>query len=196
MEPILKNGTRILRPGEYDKLRAGIIRKESSQTATLDFLLLTGMRYVESIRFWQNEKRGGVSWFLPESLCIQLPKSAVLKSKRKQPERWIKLTREGLKAVEAFLMADKPPAPQNWRNNLIRWATKSGLNPVGLGVKTTRKTWESWLIVSYPGRYGEIASNQGHTIGVAFNNYVNTPFNAQERLEIKSRVAGLFGNET
>jgi len=34
---------------------------------------------------------------------------------------------------------------------------------VGLSAKTFRKTWESWLLFSYPDKAMEIALSQGHT---------------------------------
>src|SRR5438128_2188709 len=84
--PILKSATRILRPAEYEQLREGA-RTLENQTRS-DALLLTGFRYIEAIRFYDNP-----DWL--DGQFVHLPAYARRKSKRTQKERWVRLSRKG-----------------------------------------------------------------------------------------------------
>ena len=70
---------------------------------------------------------------------------------------------------------------------------KAGLGDKGLSVKTFRKTWESWLVVSYSHALPLIAMSQGHTLITAMNHYLNLPFTKEDVEEIKIRTAGWSG---
>src|SRR5947209_12558702 len=46
--------------------------------------------------------------------------------------------------------------------------------------KTMRKTWESWLMATYPERMAEICLSQGQTSFTALKHYLNMPFLPEE----------------
>ncbi len=173
---------RILRPKEYASLLNGC--KRSDNRTFLQALLYTGMRYVELQRFQNNHE-----WFNGE--FIHLPHDAVRKDKRTQMERWVRLNQPGKMIIEYFLQIDKPlPSYQSWSMNLKRWAKNAKLDTLGLSSKTTRKTWESWLMFYYPNHLPAIALSQGHTQLISLQHYINMPFNDEEGFHMKNYVEG------
>jgi len=180
--PIMNNGVRILRPKEYRALLYEC--KKPHHRTMLQALLYTGMRYVEMQRFQKYP-----SWFDGE--FIHLPKLADRKVMRTQNERFVRLTQAGKMAVEYFLRLKEPlPAYQNWRDNMRRWGKRAGLDPTGLGVKTTRKTIESWLIFYYPEKMVMVTQSQGHNVITSIEHYLNMPFTEVDKLEMKQYVEG------
>ena len=179
--PILKAGVRILRPCEYEALRRGAKKLENQ--VRLDALLLTGLRYVEAQRLQKHPK-----WF--DGKFIHLPEYAQRKWKRKQQERWVRLNPQAQSVLPFFFKAKPLPSWKAWALCLRRWAVRGGLDPVGLGPKTTRKTWESWLVATYPDRLVEICLSQGHTELTSLKYYLNLPFTEVDKLEMKKWVAG------
>lgn len=182
-EPIVKMGVRILRPKECQAIQR-VIMKPHHKTM-FQGLLYTGMRYIEMCRF-QNYP----SWFNQE--FIHLPHLlAERKEKRTQPERWVRLNNQGRMAIEYFnQLKQKLPAYQGWNINLKRWARDAGLDPKGMSCKTTRKTWESWLMFFYPEQMAQITLSQGHNTITSVQHYLNMPFTESDRLEIKNYVEG------
>lgn len=90
------------------------------------------------------------------------------------------------------------PVYQVFDENLKRWVKKQGvelLNGISISVKTFRKTWECWLVCSYPERIPLIAMSQGHTEIVAMNHYLNIPFSKEEIDAIKEKTAGWLMGE-
>jgi len=65
-----------------------------------------------------------------------------------------------------------------------------GLNPEGLGPKTTRKTWESWLVLCYPEKTPHIFLSQGHNEMTALKHYVNLPFIGSDKEQAMKFVEG------
>lgn len=183
-QPILKSGVRILRPGEYTTLEAAGPREDDR--LQMAALLYSGMRYVEAQRFHNNPP------WLDGSGFIFLPRTAILKKQTKQRERWIKLNERGRGIMPLFLKAKPLPQWQTWSDRLRRWAYNAGLQPDGLGPKTMRKTWESWLVSSYPGRFAEITLNQGHTGLTSIGHYLNMPFLPEDKEAMKEYVEGMF----
>lgn len=188
--PITKSGVRILRPDEYQRLWEAASRpvwygcEGSDGQIILDALLKTGLRYVESQRFQRKSE-----WF--DRRFIYLPKEAVEKHKRKQLDRWVRLNVSGVRAVESFLLiGSKVPSWWTWTDALKKWASAGGLDPIGLGPKTTRKTWESWLIFSYPEHWLQILLSQGHTSATSINHYLNLPFLEEDKEAMKPFVQG------
>jgi len=181
--PIIRRRVRILRPKEYQVLLQCCTK--SHHRTMLQTLLYTGMRYIELQRLQEHP-----SWF--DGDFINLPKTADRKVKRTQPERTVRLNQTGKTIIEYFLRLKEPlPAYQNWRENMRRWGTRAKLNPEGLGVKTTRKTWESWLMFFYTQtRMAEIALSQGHDTLTSLQHYLNMPFTEVDRLEMKPMVEG------
>lgn len=184
-KPILKFGrkfsVRILRPVEYEALtRAG-------NKVQMDAVLYTGMRYVEAQRLHENP-----SWFDPLGHNIHLPPSATLKGKRRQLDRYIRLNYPGVSAVEMYLRGKPLPSWSSWTHDLRNWAVKAAVDPVGLGPKTLRKTWESWLVMTYQERLAQIVLNQGHTALTAVGHYINIPFTDVEKAQMLPYVEGVF----
>ena len=175
-------GTRILRPKEWKALVDACPKIE--YRTMLQALMFTGMRYIEMQRFQKYP-----SWFTGD--FIHLPKFADRKVKRKQPERWVRLNQQGRMIVEYFLQMDEElPAYQNWRDNMKRWAERGGISSEGMGVKTTRKTWESWLMFYYPGFMADITLSQGHDTITSIQHYLNMPFTEVDHLQMKNYVEG------
>ncbi len=173
---------RILRPKEYAALLNGC--KRTDYRTMLQAMLYTGVRYVELKRLQSHP-----DWFDGEYL--HLPFDAVHKEKRTQMERWVRLNQTGKMVLEYFLRSDKPmPTYQSWSMNLKRWARNVKLDSTGLSSKTTRKTWESWLMFYYPNQLPAIALSQGHTQMISLRHYVNMPFNDEDKLLMKKYVEG------
>jgi len=184
MKPILKAGVRILRPGEYEILREAIPKLHHQ--IILDTALFTGMRWVELERFKKNPQ-----WYDPQGGYIYLPPEASRKKERTMRERYVFLSSRGKAIIPLFLKLEKGiPGRITWNENLKRWAERGGLDPVGLCAKTTRKTWESWLMASFPDKALLIAMAQGHTQITALNHYLNLPFSPGEKEKIKEYTQG------
>jgi integrase len=189
-QPILKSGrkwsVRILRPQEYTQIwQHGALMPQNKVFS--DVLLYTGMRYVEAKRLRENP-----NWLDGASKFIHLPPTAILKAKRRQLDRWIRLNGHGVQAVERFLQGRQLPVWETWTLWMKEWAQRAGLDPVGMGPKTLRKTWESWLVSIYPERLPEITMSQGHTVLTSVAHYLNMPFTAEDKAAIRPYVEGMF----
>ena len=172
---IIKSGVRILRPSEYREIR-NVVKRD--RQVLLDSLLLTGMRYEELVRLRQNEE-----WF--DGHFVHLPLWAQKKAKRKQLERWIRLSIMG-RAILPQLFGISVPS----RVALDKWLVYNFPLVKGISVKTFRKTWESWLLFSYPEKFVEIALSQGHDELTQLRHYANLPFLDKDRQEMKEFVEG------
>ena len=184
MNPILKGGVRILRPREYELLREVIPKIEHQ--IILDTLLYTGMRYVELLRFKKNP-----GWYDPQGGYIYLPPEASKKRKRTMRERYVYLSSRGKTIIPLFLkMKIAIPSRTAWNEDMRRWGERAGIGKIRLCAKTTRKTWESWLMSSYPDKALLIAMSQGHTQITAMNHYLNLPFSGEDIRRIKEYTTG------
>lgn len=198
--PILKEGrkykVRVLRPSEY-----AILRGSSDHPEALDAGLYTGMRYIELQRLRENP-----AWFDGTNF-VYLPASAMKKDMgvritkegkkvrrpRTQLNRWVKVNSHGAKAVAVYLESRRLPTWETWTVWIRDWAEKAGLDPEGLGPKTTRKTWESWLTFYYgTERLLEIVQSQGHTTGTSLHHYLSMPFLPKDREDMGPYVTGMF----
>ena len=184
--PIILMGTRVLRPKEWKALLMGCPKIEYK--TMLQTLLYTGMRYVELQRFQRKPQ-----WFDGE--FVHLPEEASRKVQRKQKERWVRLNNQGRMMIQFFITIKKSvPTYQSWNENLKCWARRIGLDDEGLSVKTTRKTWESWLMFYYPQQMPLITLSQGHTQLISLQHYLNMPFTEADRIEIRNYVEGWVQN--
>lgn len=181
-KPIIKEGARILRPSEFELLREGAMTLENR--TKLEGLLVTGMRYVEAQRLLENP-----GWFDGKKF-IFLPREAVKKQKRKQKDRTVWLSWKGASVLPHFLEIEHLPDWKTWAENLRRWAGRVGLDPIGLSPKTTRKSWESWLVSSFPSYTPQIFLSQGHTSLTALEHYLNMPFVEKDKEGMKPWVEG------
>lgn len=179
---IEKNGVRILTPSEFDRLHDAITKQDYK--IMLNVALYTGMRYVELQRFQKNPE-----WLMKDRRCIYLPKQGQKKNKRKLRDRYVYLSTLVLNYIDLFFKIRKMPATQQWNLLLKSWVEKAGIGG-NISAKTTRKTWESWLAISYPNRLDQICMNQGHTNLTAVRHYLQLPFSEEEIREIKNRTAG------
>ena len=181
-KPILLHGTRILRPLEATELINAIPKRKYE--IQFKALLFTGARYIEIQRFFKHAE-----WF--DGKFIHLPAMAIKKAKRKQRERWIRLNPLGREVIKSFLSLDENlPTKQAYNQNLKRWALQAGFNSAGLSAKTTRKTWESWLVFYYPDKLANIVLSQGHTALTSIQHYLNMPFTNEDKEEMKEFVEG------
>jgi integrase len=176
------NDIRILTPKEYEILRASI--PEDRHKTILDIMLITGMRYAEILRLYENK-----AWYNEKRNIIHLNNEAQLKHKRRQLERTI----HPLPSMFNYILKDfwegaKPPLEATWNKNMQRWAIGAGIKPYGLSVKTTRKTIESWCIVS-----GIIESTvclrQGHDSLTSMRHYQGLAFLDDELRDIKKQLS-------
>ena len=165
--PILIGGnkikTRVLYPAEYIKLRNSATLRYK---AILDVLLCSGLRYVEA----QFVQKNPTTCDLKRKV-IHLPAGVEKKKKQVFKQRYIRISDYCLMQLPLFFKGNKLPRKSTWNRNLIRWAKKAGINPVSISSKTTRKTWESWLMFYFPNRQLQILLNQGHTQEVSINHY-------------------------
>lgn len=173
--------TRILRPSEYEVLREGAGKLENQ--TLLDSCLLLGARYEECRRIQKNPE-----WF--DGNFIHLPSEAQKKVRRTQTERWIRLSSMGKAILPYFFEVRKMPAVQAWNENLLRWIKRGGFDQVGISARTLRKTYESWLIFSFPAATNLIYLSQGHTTLTSLQHYVNLPFLEEDKRLMKHWVEG------
>lgn len=202
---ILKTGVRVLKPDEYEAL-LGVIAKPSLKKL-VQVLMLTGMRYQEVI----NLKKDPLG-FQDNSIHIKSGK------KMASPERYVNLTPAGIVAVRAFLDDERSvyPSTSGMTHNLVAWAELAGLAPspqlvgknystgpnvgierknvCGMSVKSFRKSWESWLVASYPQQAEVIATTMGHTTTTSMKHYMSLPFTPEEKEQIQAYTAGWMGN--
>ena len=173
---------RILTPAEYNKLRASI--QMDRHKTLLDILLITGMRYVEVQRLYDNR-----SWYIEKENIIHLPEEAQKKHKRTQLERTI----HPLPSIFSYIMkefftARKPPVESVWNRDLRKWAECAGINPYGISAKTTRKTIESWMI-----KAGVLESTvclrQGHDSLTSMRHYQGLAFSENDIRDIQKQLS-------
>ena len=174
---------RILRPSEYKQLLTGCPKPELK--TMLQALMYTGMRYIEMKRFQQYP-----SWYDGVQF-IHLPRMADRKIMRTQQERFVRLNPPGKLIIEYFINLKRTlPTYQAWQENMETWARRGGISPNCMFAKTTRKTWESWLMFYYPQQMAQITLSQGHNTITSIQHYLNMPFTETDRLEIKNYVEG------
>lgn len=202
-----KGSTAIISPEEYSMLRRAA---EKDERVLMDISLFTGMRYAELLKFQEHPE-----WFMPERKCVFMPQGSVKGAVRGQkimkkennedkkerkprttPQRYILLSSYGVFILEHYFEDDDKPkfhsSLPKWDMRLKKYAKKAGLAEDGKSIsnKSFRKSWESWLAVSYPEEQGRICQSQGHTQIVSMQHYVSTPFTATEKEQIKEKVAG------
>ena len=180
---IVQMKTRILRPIEYEILRSNANPK---YRVLFDTALMTGMRVVELRIFLQNP-----IWF--DGTFIHLPRVAIKKKKATINQRWVHLSSRGRAVVEnvhQILDGTKIPSESAISRYMKRCALQGGIDGNGMNMKMFRKTWESWLIASYPDRKEEVFLSQGHTSLTALQHYVNLPFTEEDKLKMREWTEG------
>jgi len=177
---ILKDGVRIFRPKEFQALFNAIRKNEHKQM--MEALLYTGMRFTEARWLQKNPKA-----FDGNSILI-----SSTKKKARHKERFIRLNDNGKRAVRYFIdMKKRLPTNQTWDENLLRWAKYAKLDSEGICAKSTRKTWEAWLMCQYGKEHQiEVFLSIGHTKETALEYYLMLPFDDQEKIQMKYYTDG------
>lgn len=179
--------TRVLTPEEFALIENEI--PKFSHKLLFRVAFATGMRYEELIRFAKE----GRNWLVTRSnkLFIHLPEEH--KTERTMRERWIRLSNWGESQVKD-LFSQKPipqyPTYTTWQENLHRWAQKAGVCPLYLSAKTSRKTWESWLIFYCPEKFPLIILSQGHTAAISFAHYQNLAYSEKDKEKMSTYLEG------
>jgi len=172
MNNIIKGNTRILRPFEITKLIRAI--PKISNKEKFEVLLYSGARYTELQNLHKHP-----NWLVDNTIRMKSTKP-----KAKQSERYIRLNPQGVRAVEYFLRGDNLPHYVSWDHNLKRWAKLAGIGSEGICIKSTRKTWESWLVTSYPKQLEYVFLSQGHSQMTALKFYLMIPFSEEDKREM------------
>lgn len=176
---ILKGRTRILRPSEVRAIVNAIPKNEYKDK--FEALLYSGARYSE-MKYLFNH---------PRCLLTNTIKMPSFKKRARFQERYIKLNSPGIRAVSYFLRSKKNlPSYVTWKENLERWAKLANVDPKGIGPKTTRKTWESWLVTQFSNQLEHIFLSQGHTQMVALKYYLMIPFTEEDKEDMKFYTDG------
>ena len=162
---IIRSGVRILRPHELSKLVNAIPKMD--HRIRFETLLYTGCRYSELI--WLHKH--------PSAFDGNAIKLISTKQEAREKERYVRLNMNGKRTVSLFLRDRKGlPSQSVWDRNLIRWATIAGINRKKISSKSTRKTWESWLVTMYPTSFTQIVLSHGHTKETSMEFYLGLPF--------------------
>lgn len=174
-----KKRTRILRPCELKDLIDAIPKIENKER--FEVLFYTGCRYTELQWLWEHPKAF-------DGKNIHMPST---KPKAIQSDRYVRLNVMGKRAVERFLRHRKNlPSYVTFDENLKRWAAWANLNDEGISIKSTRKTWESYLVVTYKNNREEIYLSQGHSMQTALDFYLGLDFDEEDKKEMKYYVDG------
>jgi len=178
-EPKKGNPVRIFRPWEFRSLVRAIPKNEYKDK--LEALLHSAMRYKELQWLYQNPAR-----YRGDHIHVKNAKSKV-----KQAYRYVHLNLQGQRAIENFLRSPTNlPTYQSWGENLKRWCIKANIPPDYACAKSTRKTYESWLVISFPHKTMEILSSVGHQESTALKHYLMFPFTKQDKQEMMYYVEG------
>lgn len=187
---LVSNGSRVLTPHEVYALRSVI--SKPSLLALFNLLLYSGMRLSEVRQLVENP-----GLFDEERKTILIVSG---KAKATQRDRNILLNEKGLQAVREFLKNPVyPQSPFAWQKNLIRWCRAAHLeelqivehesNRYGVTVRSTRKTWESWLMTCHEDKAVRIALSQGHKESTQIGHYLNLLFTDEEYNQICEEVS-------
>jgi len=174
-----ENNVRIFRPNEIRKFIDAIPKNINRER--FEVLLYTGCRYTELVDAQGKKER-------IDNNFIRIKNT---KAKVKDKFRYVRLNNQGLRAVDYFMRHKNfLPSYITWNENLKRWANFAKLNPEGISVKSTRKTWESWLVTMYPTQITQIFLSMGHESTTALQHYLQLPFTETDKEEMKYYTDG------
>jgi integrase len=186
---IVRNGSRILTPKEYAKLREHL-DPNFGYRIICDCLLNTGLRVVE---FWNLSKHK--DWYHASARVIDLPASgACKKPKCKTSDRTIKLTVGGCKALDLMFGSELEFRDRTaMREALLRAAAKAGLDKKGINPKMFRKILISWLFACRK-ELGidsiDITVNMGHSEDTMIDHYLGINFTQEDKNDIIAYLKG------
>ncbi len=182
--PILKGSgkkikTRVFRPDEISEMRKHMNYEEK---INFDMCLLLGGRYLEDVRIQNNS-----AWYDGEKF-VHITEH---KAKRIAPNRAIRLSSRGINTIEHFFNNDKKlPSVQHFDKKLKEWSVLAGLGIEGVSARSLRKTWESWLVASFPSHISTIYGSQGHSELTSLQAYQNTGFTDEDISKMREWVEG------
>ncbi|MDD4972335.1 MAG: hypothetical protein PHT07_23140 [Paludibacter sp.] len=191
MTDIIKQEAQILNAQEYDQIRAAL---NPTHRLIFDGMIFTGMRTTEFWSFTDNPH-----WFHPDRAYIGLTRVAIKKVKTRYKERSVLLSHVGNRAIRDLVDAIqrgeiKKISRMSWGEDLKRAAANANLLcKDGIVPKMTRKTWVSWLMVTYPEDGLRIAASLGHDIRTMQEHYLSLPFSKVEQEQIRAYVVGWGG---
>jgi len=189
---IIRQGSRILTPNEYSKLRENL-DPNFGYRIICDVLLNTGLRVVE---FWNLTKHK--EWYHGSQRLIDLPAiGACKKPKCKKTDRTIKLTANGCKALDTlFGMGLQFRDRTAMREALIRAAVKAELGKEGINPKMFRKCLASWLVECRK-EIGidslEITASMGHSEDTMLEHYLGFGFTKTDHIDMIEFLKGWNG---
>jgi len=168
--------TRVLRPHEVVQLLAAIPTDDLRNK--FEALLYSGMKYNDLKEIHDIDK----CWFTSDnSLHVQ----------HDDYEHIVRLNSKGREVMIQFLSSTTTlPFYSSWHVSVSRWAHNSGLDTTGIFINTPRKTWETWLLKSYPGEFEKILENQdyGNRTSLLYINHIE--FSDGEMAQIKDFTKG------
>lgn len=219
---ILVQGTRVLIPSEWEKLRAAMLTDDQRElierwTVERDLLtrsesdhdmeeaaMITGkinriQRYqiVCDMYLLTGMRLVEVRNFKPEQYR---PSRRVIsdvvckKEKCLYSKRTVMLSMPGCDAVERYISTGVrlPPDRTSPRDALIRYAERAGIGTEGITTKMFRKTWVSWLMACMPEKEMYISASMGHSRDVLQRHYLGC-FGSLPREEIEKMRGYLKG---
>jgi len=130
MKEIIKQGTRILKPSEFQSLIDTVDNQK--QRTLIQFLFHTGIRYETAKRFHKNP-----NWLMENA--IYLPKGSMLKTKCRQKERHILLSYMGREVAKDFLQLKKLSSRQGFNKMLKKYCRLANITDIGIKPKMFRK---------------------------------------------------------
>jgi integrase len=176
---IFKTGVRILRPCNVKAIINTIPKLDFKNK--FEALLFTGMRYNEMQWLYKHKDR-----FTGDTILMPS-----FKPKAKHKERYVRLNGHGKRAIQYFLASEKNlPSRDGWNANLRRWCELAGIDPKGVSSKTTRKTWESWLVTMYPDKYPFVFLSQGHSDRTSLEYYLMLNFRDEDKKDMAYYTEG------
>lgn len=216
MSAIIKSGVRVLSPAEYRALEGQI--QKTSLRLLVRALLFSGMRYQELLRLKKEPSlfdlerktirvKSGKARACQKERYVSLTSEgveAVRAFLEDERETYPSAAGMGLN-LQAWAKAAKLEAAPDMEGAVYHQerTDKTGAvktaganegrerrNVWGLSVKSFRKSWESWLTVTYDDRLPLISLSQGHETETAMRHYWGLPFTSEEKQDIKSMVEG------
>ena len=173
------NDVAIFRPNEVRKLIYAIPKNVNRER--FEVCLFTGCRYEELIELHKKVS-------IINDCAIKVRNT---KAKAKTKYRYVQLNNQGLRSVDYYQRhKDSLPSRQSWNRDLKRWCELAGIDSAGVCAKSTRKTWESWLVTCYSTEIERIFLSQGHSQFVALKHYLMLPFTDQDKGDMLFYVDG------
>lgn len=179
---------RIFRPQEWDSFVNSI---SNAKTRTVyQSLFYSAMRYAELARLVENSE-----WFHPQKRYIDLPFMAEKKNKQGLKGRYIWLTPMGVEVIrtltEQYERLDDVTIFWQRLQTAKKNFSVSGYLAEGISPKSPRKTYESYLVLTYQQkRFSEICLSLGHTELTALKYYLNLPFSTEDKQLMRKYVEG------